>query len=80
MVDSILHFELYLYGRPFTVEVDHKPLFALPTGNALNKCLRGLWLKVTYFNFTIKYRKGAASSNADGLSRQPWPDIPDSTP
>ena len=80
MVDSILHFEMYLYGKLFTVEVEDKPLLALPTGNALNKRLRGLWLKVTDINFTIKYRNGAANSNADGLSRQPWPDIPDSTP
>ena len=76
IVDSILHLEMYLYRRLFTVEVEDKPLLALLTRNALNKRLRGLWLKLININFTIKYRNGAANSNADGLSRQPWPDIP----
>ena len=69
LVDSILHFEMYLYGRDFTVEVDHKLLIALPSGNKLNKRLHGLWLKVISFSFKIRYRKGSANGNADGLSR-----------
>ena len=76
MVESILHFAMFLYSRSFTVEVDHQPLLVLPTGNKLNRRLRGLWLKVTDYHFKIRYRKGEANSNADGLSRQPWPDQP----
>ena len=78
LVDSILHFEMYLYDRDFTVEVDNKSLLALPTGNILNKRLRALWLKVITFSFKIRYRKGSANGNADVLSRQPWPDVIDS--
>ena len=73
LVDSVLQFEMYLYGRDYKVEVDHKALLALPSGNKLNKRLRGLWLKVISFSFKIRYRKGSANGNADGFSRQPWP-------
>ena len=64
---------MFLYGRNFVAEVDQKPLLALPTGNKLNKRLRGLWLKIADYTFQIRYRKGNANGNTDGPSRQPWP-------
>ena len=44
LVSSVEYFAMYLYGRSFVVETDHKSLLAIPTSNRLSKHLRGLWL------------------------------------
>ena len=63
----------YLLGREFTLRTDHNSLvwvrnFKEPEGQLVR------WLqKLEEYNFTIVHRRGALHSNADALSRIPWP-------
>lgn len=68
----------YLYGRPFTIYSDHKPLMylfsenrAIPA-NASARVQR--WaLTLSGYQYTIQHRPGSQLGNADGLSRLPLP-------
>ena len=70
LVAGIRNFKSYLYGRTFTVRVDHHSLIWL--GNL--KEPRGIlahWLETLgSFDFTVIHRPGKLHSNADGLSRR----------
>ena len=76
IVFGLKKFYQYLYGRPFILVTDHKPLTALfgpKKGTPLlaaNRLARwALWLN--QFDYTIEYRKTADHGNADALSRLP---------
>ena len=61
----------YLYGRPFKVYTDHRPLQWLmnvqdPTGK-----LARWWLELQKFQIEIEYKPGKKNQNADCLSRTP---------
>ncbi len=75
IVCSIDHFTHYLYGRQFIVVTDHKPCCALLSSSHLNRCLRGMALKLQGMSVKIVYRPGTDHANADGFSRQSWSDI-----
>ena len=69
---AIIHacesFPPYLYGTKFIVETDHHSLQWLM--KAVTPAT--LWaLKLAEYDFIIRYKKGAANSNADALSRLP---------
>ena len=69
-------FYQYLYGRPFILVTDHKPLTALfgpKKGTPLLAANRlGRWaLWLNQFDYTIEYQKTANHGNADALSRLP---------
>ena len=71
---------MFLARRPFTIFTDHKPLLTLfgpDKGTPLLGSPRILrWsAKLKAFQYTLKYRPGAANGNADGLSRLPLDDI-----
>ncbi len=74
VVASIEHFSHFLYGASFTVLTDHRPLTSLLTSKTLNRRLRGMVLKIMQYNVSIFYRQGTKNKNADGLSRQSWPE------
>ena len=71
---SVVHFTTeyrhYLLGRKFEIISDHRPLQWLkgikhPTGRL------GRWaIKLSEFDYTIKYRPGRKHENADGMSRR----------
>ena len=71
---SVVHFTTeyrhYLLGRKFDIISDHRPLQWLksikhPTGRL------GRWaIKMSEFDYTIKYRPGRKHENADGMSRR----------
>ena len=64
IIFGLKKFYQYLYGRPFILVTDHKPLLAA------NRLARwALWLN--QFDYTIEYRKTADHANADALSRLP---------
>lgn len=63
------YFRTYLFGRKFTIETDHKPLqWLFSLKEPCSKLVR--WrLKLSEFDYKIKYKKGTKNSNADALSR-----------
>ena len=63
----------YVYGRPVTVETDHKPLVAIhnkPLSDAPLRLQRML-LTLQRYDFHIVYRPGSEIPVADALSRAP---------
>ncbi|XP_038106540.1 uncharacterized protein K02A2.6-like [Culex quinquefasciatus] len=69
LVWSVERFTVYLIGRSFELETDHKPLEAIfqPTSRPCARIERWL-LRLQSFRFHVKYRKGAGNI-ADPLSR-----------
>lgn len=73
---TILHFSHYLYGRPFEVVTDHQALCAFHSLKVLNRRLRSWTLRLQDFDFIVRYRRGSANANTDGLSRQAEGELP----
>ena len=71
---SVHFFAHYLWGAEFTVVTDHRALVHLMSSKKLNKRLSGWALQLMDFNFRITYRPGTRNQDADGMSRQGWPD------
>ena len=64
-------FHTFVYGKPFTVESDHKPLEMIqqkPLTSAPPRLQRML-LRLQQYDVTVKYRPGKEVLIADGLSR-----------
>ena len=70
VVESIIHFNYYLYGRAFCVFTDHKPLLQLLTSEHLNRRLRRFAYKLQHWLVKIQYLPGIENSLADPLSRE----------
>ena len=72
IVWSVEHFHLYLYGHPFTLITDHKPLEVI-YGNCNSKPSARLerWvLRLQPYSFRVVYKPGV-DNPADYLSRHP---------
>ncbi|XP_055604269.1 uncharacterized protein K02A2.6-like [Uranotaenia lowii] len=69
LVWGVERFAVYLYGRTFELETDHKPLEAIfrPTSRPCARVERWV-LRLQSFSFIVKYRQGS-SNIADPLSR-----------
>lgn len=71
IIDAVDKYHCYLHGTPFTIHTDHAALVWLkniknPTGRLFR------WsLKLSMFDFNVKYQKGATNHEADMLSRNP---------
>ncbi|GBG84341.1 hypothetical protein CBR_g38312 [Chara braunii] len=66
---GISHFRAYLYGRKFTLVIDHEPLFALKKSKDYSGMI-GRWATVLQsMDFDIHHRKREGYGNADGLTR-----------
>ena len=74
VVKAIDHFAIHLLGKPLTVLTDYCALAALQTPNKLNRRLMRWVLALQAYNFKVQNRPGSKHQNADGLSRQSWPD------
>jgi len=72
VVEAVKHFSPYLYGRPFTVFTDHKPLCHLLTSYHLNGRLKPLSTKLQPWMVTFQYLPGEENTLADAMSRQDW--------
>lgn len=73
VVFGVQRFHTYLYGRPFKVITDHKPLVMIlqkPLTSAPPRLQRML-LKLQGYNFEISHQPGTTMSLADTLSRLP---------
>lgn len=66
---SIQAFSTYLLGRTFTIETDHRSLEWLDRIRHTNSRLTRWSLFLQGYSYTVRYRKGNANGNADGLSR-----------
>ncbi|GFW05455.1 hypothetical protein TNCV_2210011 [Trichonephila clavipes] len=71
IIDSLDKIHCYLHGSHFTVHTDHNALvwlknFKNPTGRLFR-----LSLKVSMYDFDIKYKKGSTNVEADMLTRNP---------
>ena len=75
VVEAIRHFEVYLDGRTFTVQTDHRALEHLLMAKLVNRRLSRWALRLQGFSFTIEYRPGARNQNTDALSNQAWPTL-----
>lgn len=71
---SCEHFHLYLYGHPFTMVTDHKPLEMIWNNPRSKQPARiERWgLRLQPYDFRVEYRKGA-DNPADYMSRHPLP-------
>ncbi|XP_035806354.2 uncharacterized protein K02A2.6-like [Amphiprion ocellaris] len=81
VVFAVKRFHQYLYGRPFTIFTDHKPLLGLfseskgisPMASAR---VQRWALTLSAYQYRILYKAGSENANADAFSRLPLPDTP----
>ena len=66
------HFSVYLLGRSFTIQTDHRALCFLHKMKTANGRLTRWSLAIQPFQFEIEHKPGQLNGNADGLSRQAW--------
>ena len=76
IVFGIKKFHQYLYGRKFTLVIDHKPLLSLlvPQGGITTLAAARMqrWaLLLSGYQYDIQYRSTTKHANADCLSRLP---------
>ena len=62
-------FRVYLLGRPFIIQTDHRALTWLDRVKDNNPRLTRWSLSLQPFQYTVVHRAGQANGNADGLSR-----------
>ena len=75
---GLKRFHLYLYGRNFTIQTDHKPLerifgpkIAIPSLAAMR--LQRWAIILSAFNYSIRFVPSKQNAVADALSRLPLP-------
>ena len=78
LIYGITKFHKYLYGRPFTLVTNHRPLTTIlgPKNGvpSLAAARMQRWsLLLSAYSYNIEFRPTAAHANADGLSRLPLP-------
>ena len=69
---AINKFANYLYGRPFTLITDHKPLLFFQSAERLNPRIKRWSLYLSMFTFYVKHVKGSENAIPDALSRVPY--------
>ncbi|XP_015283013.1 PREDICTED: uncharacterized protein K02A2.6-like, partial [Gekko japonicus] len=86
IVAGVKKFHHYLYGRPFTVPTDHKPLLGLfapdrQTPQMTSPRVIRWSVFLAGYNYRLLHRPGKAMGHADALSRLPLPETePDPAP
>ena len=82
---AVKRFHSYIYGHPFTLYTDHKPLVSLLNEKRAvpaQACARiQRWaLTLAMYGYTVAFKNSSAHSNADALSRLPLPESVPCTP
>jgi hypothetical protein len=76
---AVSYFRIYLYGRPFVLNTDHKPLKWLKTSKKLTR-MHARWASILQeYDVDIQHRAGVTHGDADGLLRNPLPSEEDRT-
>ena len=65
---ALKHFGHYVYGQPFTLVTDHRPLIWLKTMKNSNQRLTCWAVFLQQFKMEVQHRLGSQHKNADGLS------------
>jgi len=73
VIFGISKYERYLYGRRFTLQVDHQPLAYLRQAKLTNGRLMRWSLYLQPYNVHVQYIKGSDNIGADYLSRMGLP-------
>ena len=68
IVWAIQKFQVYLYGKQFVLQTDHKPLVYLHRSKVSNSRLMHWALQLQPYKFTIQAIKGSHNVGADYLS------------
>ncbi|GBM82614.1 Transposon Ty3-I Gag-Pol polyprotein [Araneus ventricosus] len=71
IVDALDKFYYYLHGKKFIIHTDHAALVWLKNVKNLRGRLFRWSLKLSMFDYEVKYLKGTANVEADMLSRHP---------
>ena len=66
---AIDRWQVYLKGRHFVLETDHKPLVWLKTMASRNNKLARMAIELSEYDFEVKHVKGVENCDADALSR-----------
>lgn len=69
---AVDHFKTYLWGKPFKLKTDHKPLISLLSNNGVGRAssrLVRILAKLYEYNFEVIYIPGSQNMRADCLSR-----------
>ncbi|XP_063897445.1 uncharacterized protein K02A2.6-like [Helicoverpa armigera] len=79
IIFGVTKFHEFLAGRRFSIVTDHKPLVGLfnpakPIPDQISPRMLRWSLKLSSYNYSIKYRPGKLIGNADALSRWTAPD------
>lgn len=69
IVWAVKYFRPYLYGRPFKILTDHKPLVYLFNMRDPSSRLMKFRIILEEYNFEVEYVKGSENAAADALSR-----------
>jgi len=77
IVWAVKKFIIYLEGRHFDVYTDHKALEWLQTKQQLPRRLLKFALELQNYDYTIHYKPGKTTNDADALSRFPVSDAED---
>ena len=83
-VFGVTKFHSYLFGHPFDLITDHKPLLTLlnehkPTSPQASARIRRWFLLLPAYEYTMKFRCTGEHGNADALSRVSLREIPAQT-
>ena len=78
---GIKRFHNYLFGRPFELITDNKPLLGLLKENRAVSQQASAWIKrwslfLSSYEYQLVFRNTKARANADALSRLPLPEEP----
>ena len=70
---AVGNFRSFVYGVPFVLFTDHRPLVSMNNMAKQNARIMRTWQELAEYDFSIKHKPGADNYVADALSRQARP-------
>ena len=69
VVLAVKHFQVYLIGKTFVIQTDHRALHWLQRFREKSSRLTWWSLQLQPYTFSVQHRRGQDNANADALSR-----------